>query len=105
MNYEMHPKMKYIYIGIDTHKITQTATIINCFNEKLESLTFNNDKKGYNALLNMAHKHEINGLTSVYGLEDTKHLGYGLAAFLLNNNCLVKSITLTLLIMRERKVQ
>jgi hypothetical protein len=29
----MHPKMKHVYMGVDTHKRTPTAVIINCFGE------------------------------------------------------------------------
>ena len=27
---KMHPKMKHVYVGVDTHKRTHTAVIINC---------------------------------------------------------------------------
>ena len=40
MDYSNHPKMKHIYVGIDCHKLTHTAAVINPFNEKLDVLTF-----------------------------------------------------------------
>ena len=36
MDYSNHPKMKHIYVGIDCHKLTHTAAVINPFNEKLD---------------------------------------------------------------------
>ena len=102
MNYETHPKMKYLYIGIDTHKLTHTATLINCFNEKIQTITFNNDTKGYNYLINTVDKYKKN-LIPVYGLEDTKHLGYGLATFLVNKDLLVKNVNSNLTYVERKK--
>jgi len=96
MNYDKHPKMKYIYVGVDTHKHRHTASVINCFNETLDTITIANDKKGYGALFNMVNKHTTNEVTAIYGLEDTKHLGYGLCSYLLSKNCLVKHVLGTL---------
>ena len=102
--YEKHPKMKYLFVGCDTHKLTHTASIINVFNEKLATLTFNNDKAGYNSLYKMVGKHTAEtGLTAVYGLEDTKHLGYGLASFLLNKGCIVKNVNSNLTHVERKK--
>ena len=50
MNYNNHRKLKFIYVGIDCHKLTHTACIINCFYEKLDTYTFKNnvnDSKNY----------------------------------------------------------
>ena len=86
MNYNDHPKMKYIYIGIDCHKYTHTAAVINCFNETLDMITFENNIKDFEKLIELVKKYEVNGLTAVYGLEDIKHLGHHLATFLMNKN-------------------
>ena len=91
MNLNSHPKMNYLYIGIDCHKYTHTAAMINCFNEKLGCITFNNDIKGYEALIKKVDSIKEN-LICIYVLEDTRHLGYGLAEFLLNKDCRVKHI-------------
>lgn len=101
MNYKSHPKMKYLYIGIDCHKYTHTATMINCFNEELASITFNNDKKGYESLITKVEETKEN-LIPIFGLEDTNHLGYGLSEFLLNRNYQVKHIN-SHLTSQERK--
>ena len=94
MNETMHPKMTYLYIGIDTHKETHTATFINFLNEKLSTITFTNDLVGYDYLIKETNKLKGN-LTPVFGLEDTKLYGYGLASFLFNNKYLVKYINAT----------
>ena len=85
MNYNSHPKMKNLYIGIDCHKYKHVATLKNCFNEDLTTITFNNDKNGYDYLLKTVDKYKGN-LIPIYGLEDTKHLGYGLASYLLSKD-------------------
>ena len=38
----VHPKMKYCYVGIDSHKDTHCAVVLNCFYEKLGEITFQN---------------------------------------------------------------
>ena len=103
MNYNSHPKMKYLYIGIDCHKYKHVATLTNCFNEDLTTITFNNDKDGYDYLLNTVDKYKDN-LIPIYGLEDTKHLGYGLASYLLSKDKIVKCVSSTLTYI-ERKRQ
>lgn len=102
MNITSHPKMNYLYIGIDCHKFTHTATIKNCFNETLGCITFNNDIKGYNSLINKVDEVNIS-LTPIYGLEDTKHLGYGLCEFLLSKNLRVKHINSNLTYNERKK--
>ena len=103
MNYNSHPKMKNLYIGIDCHKYKHVATLKNCFNEDLTTITFNNDKNGYDYLLKTVDKYKDN-LIPIYGLEDTKHLGYGLASYLLSKDKIVKCVSSTLTYL-ERKRQ
>ena len=35
-------KENYIYVGIDLHKETHTAVMIDCYNQKLGEITFPN---------------------------------------------------------------
>lgn len=94
MNETKHPKMTYLYIGIDTHKETHTATFINFLNEKLSTITFTNDLVGYDYLVKETNK--LKGdLIPVFGLEDTKLYGYGLASFLFSEGYRVKYINAT----------
>lgn len=92
----MHPKMKHVYIGVDTHKNTHTAVIINCFGERLGEITIENKPSEFNKLLQEAKKHLKKGITPIFGLEDTGSSGRALAAFLLDNNKAVKKVDATL---------
>lgn len=83
--------MRYLYIGVDCHKYTHTATMINCFNETIAVITFDNTQKGYNSLIKKVDDVKEN-LIPIFGLEDTKHLGYGLAEFLLSKDYQVKNV-------------
>lgn len=102
MNYNSHPKMNYLYIGIDCHKYTHTATMINCFNENLGCITFNNDVKGFESLVNKVESVKGN-LIAIFGLEDTRHLGYSLAEYLFNKNYRVKHINSNLTYAERKK--
>ena len=95
MNMNTHPKMKNIYVGIDCHKSIHVASIINCFNEKYNSITINNDKKGFESLIKMVNEYKQD-LNVVYGIEDTNHYGYELTSYLLSQNCNVKCVNGTL---------
>ena len=86
-----HPKTKYIYVGVDSHKLTHTATIINCFNEKLGTITFKNNHKGFVSLIELASRVGDN-TPVIYGLEDTKQYGYLLKNFLMQKGLIVKHI-------------
>lgn len=102
MNYNSHPKMNYLYIGIDCHKYTHTATMINCFNENLGCITFNNDLKGFDSLVKKVESIRGN-LIPMFGLEDTRHLGYSLAEYLFNKNYSVKHINSNLTYAERKK--
>lgn len=103
MNYNNHRKLRFIYVGIDCHKLTHTACVINCFNEKLDTYTFKNNVNDFKKLLKIVNKHTIDGVSPVFGLEDTKHLGHTLATFLLNNGYIVKHINSTLTYTERKK--
>lgn len=102
MNYNSHPKMKYLYIGVDCHKYTHVATLINCFNEKIITISFNNDKKGFEHLTKTVNEHKLD-LIPIYGLEDTKHLGYELASYLLSRDQIVKNVNSNLTYVERKK--
>lgn len=88
----MHPKMRHVYVGVDTHKRTHTAVIIDCFGEKLGELTFENKPTAYEKLLNKVDEHTPQGLTPVYGLEDVGAAGRALAVYLLKKKYPVKKV-------------
>lgn len=88
----LHPKMKHIYVGIDTHKKTHTAVIINCWNEKLDEITFDNKPAAYEDLLKMVSGHLDKGIKPIFGLEDVTSVGRALTMFLLKHKHMVKYV-------------
>jgi transposase len=94
--------MKYLYIGVDCHKYKHVATLKNCFNEKIITISFHNDKKGFEYLVKTVNEHKSD-LIPIYGLEDTKHLGYELASYLLSRDQLVKNVNSNLTYVERKK--
>jgi len=92
----MHPKMKHIYVGVDTHKRTHTAVMVDCFGEKLGELTFENKPTAYDKLLDKVTEHTPEGLTPVFGLEDVGGAGRALAVYLLKKKLAVKKVDASL---------
>ncbi|MDD8048714.1 MAG: IS110 family transposase [Thomasclavelia sp.] len=81
-----------IYVGIDLHKETHTAVILNCFNKKLGEITFNNIPSDYSKLLKKVNKCCPDDKEVVYGLENVYGYGRTLAVWLLERNCIVKDV-------------
>jgi len=88
----MHQKQKYLYIGVDTHKSTHTAVIINCWGDKLGEITVQNKPSDFIRLLEEVKKHKKRGLKEIYGLEDCGGVGRSLAIFLLHEKKEVKEV-------------
>lgn len=97
-----HQKMKWTYVGIDTHKDTHTAVFLDCFFQKLGELTFSNLPSAFDSFLSQAESLKANGTTLMFGLEDASSLGRTLAVFLINNKKPVKHVN-SLSVARERK--
>lgn len=100
----MHPKMKHVYVGVDIHRRTHTASIIDCFGDKLGHITFENKPTEFEKLVREVRKHTPKGITPVYGLEDIVASGRSLAVFLVNKKQIVKYVNPTLTY-SERKNQ
>ena len=99
-----HPKMRYTYVGIDSHKDTHTAVFIDCFFDKLGEITFNNLPSAFCQFLNDAEKFKMDGTELLFGLEDTTSFGRNLTVFLTDNEQNVKHVN-AFLVARERKNQ
>lgn len=91
-----HPKMLHVYVGVDVHRQTHTAVILDCFFEKLGEITFNNKPSAFPVLLKEIKKHVSDGITPVFGLEDVASYGRELAVFLLEHKEKVKYVNATL---------
>lgn len=96
----MHKKQNHIYVGLDLHKDTHTAVIIDCWDEKIDSITIENKPSDFTRLMNKVNK--IAGkLTPVYGLEDVHGYGRSLAVFLIERGMIVKEVNSALSFMER----
>ena len=91
----MHYQEKFIYVGVDLHKETHTAVIINCWHQKLGEIQFANKPSAFPELIKAVKKHS-KGLTPVYGLEDVGGHGRSLAVYLNEQNQSVKEVNAAL---------
>jgi transposase len=87
---------KYIYIGLDLHKFQHTAVILDCWNEKLGEMTFQNKPSIFPSLLEYVNRYLTEGLTPVFGLEDVGGYGRDLALFLIEQGYIVKFVNSSL---------
>ena len=85
-------KEEHIYVGIDLHKETHTAVILDCFNVKLGEITFANIPAEYPKLVRKVKKYCYAGKTPVYGLENAYGYGRPLAVWLIDRKCIVKDV-------------
>ena len=97
-----HPKMRYTYVGVDSHRDTHTAVFLDCFFEKLGEITFENLPSKFGEFLENALKLRQEGTELLFGLEDASMYGRTLAVFLSDNGIEVKHVN-ALLVARERK--
>jgi len=100
----LHPKMKYTYVGIDSHKDTHTAVFLDCFFEKRGEIAFENLPSKFGAFLSQAEELMTDGTTLLFGLEDVTAYGRTLVSFLKANNQPVKHVN-AMLVAKERKNQ
>ncbi|MCT4687470.1 IS110 family transposase [Vallitalea sp.] len=89
---KLHKKQQYIYVGLDTHRKTHYACIINCWHEILDSFEFNNKPSEFIMFIEYISQYETDGLTAVYGLEDVNGVGRSLCRFLLSQGKKVKFV-------------
>ena len=59
-----------IYVGIDLHKDTHTAVVIDCFNNMLGEITFANTPAEFPKLEKKVKKYCTDVKEPVYGLEN-----------------------------------
>lgn len=84
-------KQNHIYVGLDIHKETHTAVILNCFDETLGSITIENKVSRYIKLVNKVKKLQ-GDLIPIFGLEDVHSHGRDLAIYLQGKGYLVKEV-------------
>jgi transposase len=98
----LHPKMKYVYVGIDSHKDTHCAVFLNCFFEKLGEITFNNVPGKFESFFKEAQEFKLKGTKFAFGLEDVSAYGRSLTVFLTGKKQVVKHVNAAL-VASERK--
>lgn len=98
----LHPKMKYVYVGIDSHKDTHCAVALNCFFEKLGEITFKNAPGEFEEFFQTAQKFRLKGTKLAFGLEDVSAYGRNLTVFLTGKKQVVKHVNASL-VASERK--
>lgn len=82
----------FIYVGIDLHKETHTAVMIDCYNNKLDEITFSNIPAEFPKLVRKVKKYCTDGKEAVYGLENAYGYGRGLAVWLIGKGYIVKDV-------------
>lgn len=99
----MQKRESYLYVGMDLHKKTHTAVLVNCWNEKLETLVIENKPVEFEKLMKRVNRKALTlGLTPVYGLENAYGHGRSLAVFLIEKGCVVKDVNPALAYDRRR---
>ena len=84
---------KYLYVGIDLHKRSHTAVLINCWNEKLDVIEIENKPSEFKKLAEKVNKKANQlELNPIYGFENAYGYGRSLAVWLLEKGCKVKDI-------------
>ena len=85
-------KEDFIYVGIDLHKETHTAVIIDCYNQKLGEITFPNRPADFPKLVTKVKKCNTDAKEVVYGLENAYGYGRPLAVWLIDKGYFVKDV-------------
>ncbi|MED1134208.1 IS110 family transposase [Bacillus anthracis] len=100
----MHNRQNYLYVGVDLHKEHHTAVIINCWQEKLREIQFDNKPSAFSKFLLEVETYVSDGLSVVFGLEDVGGYGRALAKYLVDHEQVVKEVNPALSFL-ERKSQ
>ena len=89
----MPRRENYLYVGMDLHKKTHTAVVVNCWNEKLDVIVIENKPSEFNKLAKRVKtKANEMGLSPIYGLENAYGHGRALAVWLIEKGYAVKDI-------------
>lgn len=89
-------KEDLVYVGIDLHKESHTAVILDCWNTKLGEITFANTPAEFPKLIRKVNKFCIKNKEAVYGLENAYGYGRGLAVWLIGKDLMVKDVNTSL---------
>ena len=83
----------YLYVGMDLHKETHTAVLVDCWNEKIRTIEIANKPGEFEKLTKAVNKTAATiGLQPIYGLENAYGHGRALAVWLIEKGCIVKDV-------------
>lgn len=88
----MHNRQNYLYVGVDLHKEHHTAVMINCWQEKLGEIQFDNKPSTFSKFLLEVETYVSDDLSVVFGLEDVGGYGRALAKYLVDHEQVVKEV-------------
>ncbi|KAF1083696.1 Transposase IS116/IS110/IS902 family protein [Sporotomaculum syntrophicum] len=89
----MQIRENYLYVGMDLHKDTHTAVLVNCWNEKLDVMVIENKPSEFSKLAKRVNKKANTlGLSPIYGLENAYGYGRSLAVWLIERGYTVKDV-------------
>ena len=97
-------KENIIYVGIDLHKETHTAVMLDCWNQKLGEITFENKPSEFHKLTRKVSRFVTEEKTAVYGLENAYGYGRALAVWLLEKGYTVKDVNTALSYAQRKSV-
>ncbi len=96
MNKEYLKKMSQAYIGLDLHKYTHTAVVMDCFTKQLGTVQIENKPSEFEKLENEIKRLAKDKVTLVFGLEDVGGNGRSLALYLKDKGYIVKEVNAAL---------
>ena len=91
-------------MGIDLHKETHTAVMLDCWNTKLGEITIENKPAEFHKLTRKVSRYVTENKTAVYGLENAYGYGRSLAVWLLEKGCTVKDVNTALSYAQRKSV-
>ena len=91
-------------MGIDLHKETHTAVMLDCWNKKLGEITFENKPSEFSKLMRKVSRFVTEGKEPVYGLENAYGYGRALAVWLIEKGFAVKDVNTALSYAQRKSV-
>ena len=91
-------------MGIDLHKESHTAVMLDCWNTKLGEITFGNKPSEFPRLVRKVSRFVTEDKTAVYGLENAYGYGRALAVWLIEKGFHVKDVNTALSYAQRKSV-
>lgn len=99
MKYE---KMQYTFVGLDSHKDSHYAVILDCFCERLGAFEFRNAPSTFESFIQKLEALKIADTRLTFGFEDTSEYGTSLVRYLIKRGFEVRHCNASL-VANERK--